>query len=91
MEPLGELAKDGETKVAQEVKSGALKKRGGEGEDSISTSVKPVERSPSSNPTVGSHLSPLSEVQQFMKTSVRYMESTKVMCTHTRKRTACIN
>lgn len=35
VEPLGELAKDGETKVAQEVKSGALKKRGGEGEDSF--------------------------------------------------------
>lgn len=37
MEPLGEPTKDGETKVAQEVKSGALKKRGGEGEQSFLT------------------------------------------------------
>lgn len=37
MELPGEPVKDGEAKVAQEVKSGALKKRGGEGEESFLT------------------------------------------------------
>lgn len=42
MEPLGEPTKDGETKVAQEVKSGALKKRGGEGEEPFLTPSRPL-------------------------------------------------
>lgn len=36
MDPLGELPKDGEAKVAQDAKSAALKKRGGEGEEHFS-------------------------------------------------------